>query len=182
MSSLCRGHANLLCIVPIFSYASPKGAIVVRQIWSGQLEILILYGPRVCRYRAMPRDGGAVPRWRRVNNQQRQKQPHVTFSDPPTTLCHTQPETLCILTCRRPIHSSELRDKVIVSCTLERPGFLLQCRITIVAHMLDQSCTPYSGFIFLDVPVCHSTLSLAGRYTVPCALVQNQTPKEYAER
>ena len=51
----------LLCIVPIFSYASPKGAIVVVQNWSWQLEILILYGPRVCRYRAMPRDGGAVP-------------------------------------------------------------------------------------------------------------------------
>jgi hypothetical protein len=47
VSSLCRGHANLLCIVPIFSYASPKGAINVGQNWSRQLEILILYGPRV---------------------------------------------------------------------------------------------------------------------------------------
>ena len=52
----------LLCIVPIFSYASPKGAIVVGQNWSWQLEILILYGPRVCRYRARPRDGGGGPR------------------------------------------------------------------------------------------------------------------------
>jgi hypothetical protein len=47
VSSLCRGHANLLCIVPIFSYASPKGAIDLGQNWSWQLEILILYGPRV---------------------------------------------------------------------------------------------------------------------------------------
>ena len=27
MSSLCRGHANLLCIVPIFSYVTPKGTM-----------------------------------------------------------------------------------------------------------------------------------------------------------
>jgi hypothetical protein len=47
VSSLCRGHANLLCIVPIFSYASPKGAIVIAQNWSWQMEILILCGPRV---------------------------------------------------------------------------------------------------------------------------------------
>jgi hypothetical protein len=47
VSSLCRGHANLLCIVPIFSYASPKGAIAIRRSWSWQLEIQILYGPRV---------------------------------------------------------------------------------------------------------------------------------------
>ncbi len=28
VSSLCRGHANLLCIVPIFSYVTPKGTII----------------------------------------------------------------------------------------------------------------------------------------------------------
>ena len=27
VSSLCRGHANLLCIVPIFSYVTPKGTM-----------------------------------------------------------------------------------------------------------------------------------------------------------
>ncbi len=34
-------------LVPIFSYASPKGAMVFGRILSWQLEILILYGPRV---------------------------------------------------------------------------------------------------------------------------------------
>lgn len=29
MSSLCRGHANLLCIVPIFSYVTPKGTALI---------------------------------------------------------------------------------------------------------------------------------------------------------
>ncbi|KAI5822041.1 hypothetical protein K523DRAFT_379305, partial [Schizophyllum commune Tattone D] len=27
VSSLCRGHANLLCIVPNFSYVTPKGTL-----------------------------------------------------------------------------------------------------------------------------------------------------------
>ena len=27
MSSLCRGHANILCIVPNFSYVTPKGTL-----------------------------------------------------------------------------------------------------------------------------------------------------------
>ena len=53
MSSLCRGHANLLCIVPIFSYASPKGAIDTGRDLSWQLKILILSGPRVC-HRILP--------------------------------------------------------------------------------------------------------------------------------
>ena len=40
MSSLCRGHANLLCIVPIFSYVTPKGTLVVLAFFGDGYRVL----------------------------------------------------------------------------------------------------------------------------------------------
>jgi len=43
VSSLCRGHANLLCIVPIFSYVTPKGTLVLTA-FSGDRDRVLYFG------------------------------------------------------------------------------------------------------------------------------------------
>ena len=46
VSSLCRGHANLLCIVPIFSYVTPKGTMTSVWVLLTSFEFGILFSPR----------------------------------------------------------------------------------------------------------------------------------------
>ena len=46
VSSLCRGHANLLCIVPIFSYVTPKGTLAKAVRRTYQRRFYILFNSR----------------------------------------------------------------------------------------------------------------------------------------
>ncbi len=46
--SLCRGHANLLCIVPIFSYASPERAIVYEKDAMLQVKFILFIARAGC--------------------------------------------------------------------------------------------------------------------------------------
>ena len=47
VSSLCRGHANLLCIVPIFSYVTPKGTLCEGGTMEQSSEFCFLLNSRV---------------------------------------------------------------------------------------------------------------------------------------
>ena len=48
VSSLCRGHANLLCIVPIFSYVTPTGTIILDYASRTSAQFCIWFILRVC--------------------------------------------------------------------------------------------------------------------------------------
>ena len=69
VSSLRRGHANLLCIVPILVYVLPKQVQKgQQQFWHGLLGVYqpptnVPLAQRIARWTSNPKVLGSIPRW-----------------------------------------------------------------------------------------------------------------------